>query len=382
MNSYLAERIRQFKEAGPNAGQPIYLRLRKMLEEMILGGELPDGYRLPSDREFSELLGVNHITLGKAFNELRRRGLLERGRLRGTFVKAPAGTPDTVPGEKSKLVAVIFDNVSRQTFQSELFVALHDHLLEIGKEILFLSSSGREDIQLEQIQGILQRPNCCGCLVWSILDGSRVRQLMQMKPVDFPLIFMDKRYPDAGHDVVIYDSLNAGMEIGRHFIRQGYEKFIFLSHVDRMKYSSIQDRLQGLRQSAAERNLPPKAIQTISYRDIAEIDPAKLMEKCRGGVLVTAYNTEAQEIATQFQSAGMEYLKLHPFVTFGPIIHGAPVPGVFEYNFNIDEFARKAVELLQERLNGVNGPWKVCTAKGELKRNPSTKYSIAESIPK
>ncbi len=59
MNLSLMKRIRQFKEAEPGISQPIYLRLRKMLEEMILGGELPDGYRLPRFWHWSANIRMN-----------------------------------------------------------------------------------------------------------------------------------------------------------------------------------------------------------------------------------------------------------------------------------------------------------------------------------
>lgn len=368
--------IDRFESAKLGAG-PVYLRLRKILENMILAGELADGCRLPPDTEFSKLLGVNHITLGKALNELRRQGLLNRRRSYGTFVKAPAAVTNEEPGEKSKLVAVIFDNVNPQTFQSELFVALHSELLKIGKEMLFLSSSGNHAIQYEQIHGILRQPNCCGCLVWSILESAQVRELMKIKPPDFPLVFMDKYYDDAGHDAVVYDGMSGGLEIGRHFIRQGWQKFIFLIREGKLNFSSIQDRLNGLKRSIAEYNLSPEAIETIAYRQIADFDSAGLLKKLDDAVLVTAYIAEARDVATYLNKSGHKQ-RITSLVTFGPLVSGNSVENILECDFDINELARQAVGLLQERIGGNHYDWKIIKIKGKLYQN--TALPVQEPI--
>src|SRR6185312_9296049 len=55
----------------------------------IRRGRLSAGDRLAPERELAESLGVSRMTVRQAYEGLERRGLIERGVGRGTFVSAP-----------------------------------------------------------------------------------------------------------------------------------------------------------------------------------------------------------------------------------------------------------------------------------------------------
>lgn len=368
MNQELLKQIREIRNGEGDNSLPVYLRIRKALEELILSGALPDGCRLPPDRKLSEMLNTTHITLGKALNELRDQGLLGRSRSLGTFVKAPREQAEIIPGERNKLVAVIFDQTTQSTFQSGLFISLHHYLQKAGLEILFLSSNGSVETQFEQLKGILSKPTCCGCLVWSILKAAHVRELMQIKPAYFPLILLDKYYEDAGHDAVIYDSLAGGLEIGRYFLRRGWKKFIFLVRRETLEYSSIRDRLNGLKRIVAENNLNPDAVEVVSYRDIAELNADDFVEKCRNAVLVSSYIREAEDILSFLNSSGRDAGAIKAHGAFNTNHPGLFPHEVLEYDFSGDDLAEKAVALLLSRLNGDRGAWKRLAVKGRLNK--------------
>ena len=57
--------------------------------DQIESGELSPGDRLPSERELSERLGVNRMTLRRALELLETQGLLARRRGNGTYVAEP-----------------------------------------------------------------------------------------------------------------------------------------------------------------------------------------------------------------------------------------------------------------------------------------------------
>jgi GntR family transcriptional regulator len=68
---------------------PLYLQLTAQLTAMIHKGELKANYRLPSERELSEMLNVSRITTRLALQELLESGLVYREQGRGTFVAEP-----------------------------------------------------------------------------------------------------------------------------------------------------------------------------------------------------------------------------------------------------------------------------------------------------
>jgi GntR family transcriptional regulator len=70
--------------------EPAWAQIEAQLAERIESGGLPVGERLPPERELAATLGVSRMTVRQALGALARRGLLERGVGRGTFVLAPA----------------------------------------------------------------------------------------------------------------------------------------------------------------------------------------------------------------------------------------------------------------------------------------------------
>jgi GntR family transcriptional regulator len=71
------------------ASSPVYVRIAENLFTQIESGELGPGDRLPPERELSEKLGVNRLTIRRALQKLELQGLLTRRQGAGTFVSEP-----------------------------------------------------------------------------------------------------------------------------------------------------------------------------------------------------------------------------------------------------------------------------------------------------
>ncbi len=71
---------------NPNSGIPLYVQLQQQLQQRILSGQLVDGERLPSVRDFSAEVGINPLTVAKVYQVLEREGFVETRRGMGTFV--------------------------------------------------------------------------------------------------------------------------------------------------------------------------------------------------------------------------------------------------------------------------------------------------------
>jgi len=69
-----------------NDKQPIYRQLRDLVAERIMDGSFPEGEAIPSVRQVSADYKINHLTVGKAYQELVNEGLLEKRRGLGMFV--------------------------------------------------------------------------------------------------------------------------------------------------------------------------------------------------------------------------------------------------------------------------------------------------------
>jgi GntR family transcriptional regulator len=71
------------------AGRPAYQQLEAQVADAVARGALGPGDRLPPERDLAHRLGVSRMTIRQAFDALARRGLVERGVGRGTFIAAP-----------------------------------------------------------------------------------------------------------------------------------------------------------------------------------------------------------------------------------------------------------------------------------------------------
>lgn len=68
---------------------PLYIQLAEGLIAKIESGELAPGEQLPPERELSDSLGVNRMTLRRALQVLESQGLIIRKHGVGTFIAEP-----------------------------------------------------------------------------------------------------------------------------------------------------------------------------------------------------------------------------------------------------------------------------------------------------
>jgi GntR family transcriptional regulator len=73
-----------------NDNQPIYRQLRNMVVERIMDGSFVEGEAVPSVRQVAADYQINHLTVGKAYQELVDLGLLQKRRGLGMHVTAGA----------------------------------------------------------------------------------------------------------------------------------------------------------------------------------------------------------------------------------------------------------------------------------------------------
>lgn len=77
--------LKQFHLEGAGSGLPLYQQLENMVAKAVEAGRLAAGDRMPSVRDLAAHLGVNAVTVSKAYRELARQGIVG-GRGRGGTV--------------------------------------------------------------------------------------------------------------------------------------------------------------------------------------------------------------------------------------------------------------------------------------------------------
>ncbi|HTF57390.1 MAG TPA: PLP-dependent aminotransferase family protein [Planctomycetota bacterium] len=85
----------------PDGAAPLYRRIEQSIRSGISEGRLKPGDRIPSVVDVAEELGINKLTVLKAFQRLEKAGIVRSEVGRGTFV-ASEGSPPAPPGAEPR----------------------------------------------------------------------------------------------------------------------------------------------------------------------------------------------------------------------------------------------------------------------------------------
>lgn len=118
-------------EIDLHAEEPIYQQLQKQIILGLAKGELAIGEQLPSVRQLADELGVNMMTISKAYNALKTDGYLVTNRRNGTVVSQPAA----------------FSTSQEKNYQQAILQLLADAYLH-GKEKQAILGEIAEQLQL------------------------------------------------------------------------------------------------------------------------------------------------------------------------------------------------------------------------------------------
>ncbi|MBN8875788.1 MAG: PLP-dependent aminotransferase family protein [Rhodospirillales bacterium] len=102
------------------AARTLYGAIATAIERDIQAGRLLPGTRLPPQRSLAARLGVDLTTVTRAYAEAQRRGLLEAGVGRGTFVRAPRPAPSPLLDMTMNLPPLPQDPALRGAFAATL----------------------------------------------------------------------------------------------------------------------------------------------------------------------------------------------------------------------------------------------------------------------
>jgi DNA-binding LacI/PurR family transcriptional regulator len=369
MENYLDE-LKKIVAGRDESGRPIYLQLQDSMSQMISDGRIPDGTRLPPDTVLAGMLGISHITWAKVLNALRQRGIAERSRQRGTFIRRPRRTAAMAEG-KSNVIAIFMDTITPQNMNSDFMETLQEELSRHGFRPAFISAAESSQIQYSQVVNAMNMPECCGGLIWSLMDGSQVQSLLEIRPVAWPLVFMAADHALDGekkHSFLHYDGFNAGLEIAERFIASG-GKYVSVLLCERHLYQSGLQRLQGIEEAFARAELPAKNVEVIRWENEEET-LEKVLNRRPDSLLVAVAPMEIKLLKKALLSKNM------PLSALGKAI-GITPSGFSEdhlwnlplYLFDTRELCRQAVDVLLKHLNEPDTPCRYQLLKGKFQNH-------------
>lgn len=111
-------------EKGPKDRQtPMYEQIMRRIDSAIASGQIPNGTKMPTNRELATMLNIDRSTVARAYLELQLAGLIESHVGRGTFVKSGSRN---IPSLKPQSFAAHATNVSMPVAWSEKYAHSKD----------------------------------------------------------------------------------------------------------------------------------------------------------------------------------------------------------------------------------------------------------------
>lgn len=369
MENYLDE-LKKIVAGRDKSGRPIYLQLRDSMSQMISDGRIPDGTRLPPDTVLAGMLGISHITWAKVLNALRQRGIAERSRQRGTFIRRPRRTAAMAEG-KNNVIPVFMDTITPLEMNSDFMDTLQEELSRNGFRPAFISAAESSQIQYAQVLNAMNMPECCGGLIWSLMDDTQIQSLFEILPPAWPLVFMAADHVLDGekkHSFLHYDGFHAGMEIAERFIASG-GRYISVLLCERHLYQSGLQRLQGIEEAFSRADLPAENVEVIRWENEEET-LLKVLNRRPDSLLVAIAPMEIKLLKKALLSKNMPLDSLGKAIGITP--SGFPEDHLWDlplYLFDTRELCRQAVDVLLKHLKDPESPFCHKLLKGKIQKH-------------
>jgi len=116
----------------PHSGIPVYRQLVEQIRFSLASGVLQAGEEIPSTRALSAKLGVNPMTVSKAFGILEKDGVLERRPGRPNVVRARPQRATRLE-QLEKALRPVATKVRQLNLEPKTAIQVFRRLLEDGK---------------------------------------------------------------------------------------------------------------------------------------------------------------------------------------------------------------------------------------------------------
>ena len=241
------------ERVDPENPLPLYFQVYKALLDRIEGGEFAPGSYLPPERQLTEDYGVSRITVIKALSGLENERYVKRQQGRGTIVLDPAERAISVaPEARRRSIAFICHTLDHpylfQILQGIARTASRQHF-----NLQVISSYGVDDMEELHIKEALAR-SVDGLIVYPHHGYQNVALYRELQQQHFPIVMVDRYYPQIETDRVIFDDEVASFELTTQLLERGHRRIAVIPYFE-VEATSVNHRLSGYRRALQQQGL-------------------------------------------------------------------------------------------------------------------------------
>src|SRR3989339_844097 len=105
----------QFPKPNFSSSKPLSEQVSAIIEQKILGREIPVGKKIPPQEELRKAFGVGLVTVKTALADLTRQGYISRRPKHGTIVISAKPGREAAAAEKNTVCLVVCTGIEKQT---------------------------------------------------------------------------------------------------------------------------------------------------------------------------------------------------------------------------------------------------------------------------
>ncbi|MBW7454317.1 GntR family transcriptional regulator [Paenibacillus sepulcri] len=279
---------------------PKYQLVKDYVLLQIEKNELGKDDRIPSESEFSKLLGVSSITVRKALTELVNEGVIYRVRGKGSFV---ANQEASVNKTSNYVTFIISGNEMYDSSYMQIIKGVQSFLNQQGCKLIIEFVENDVEQERELILKLIQSENR-GLLIYSANPDAAKEYLNEIRKKSIPFVMLD-RFP-SGYPVNCitcnnHDGAYAAVE---YLIAQGHRNIGFAAYDFHL--STENERYNGYRNAMVNASRTPDDDILYLQRDL---DYSKLLSQIQKGELTALFcvnDRRALEVIEQLTLQGIK----------------------------------------------------------------------------
>lgn len=239
---------------------PLYQQLYDYVLDEIQAGRLKPGDRILSEKELAERFQVSRITSKKALELLVQADVIERIPGKGSFVSSGGAAgltaSERMPGnglhKHRPIVGLVLPDFS-ETYGLELLHAIESACSERNFHLMMKRTYGSLDIETKAMRDFVQ-DGVAGIIMFPVHGEYYNPDLLRLVLDGFPLVLVDRYLSGIPASAVYTDNHQAGRIVTHYLLDSGHRHVAFIAPPSEHT-STIEDRLQGYKDSFIEHNL-------------------------------------------------------------------------------------------------------------------------------
>ncbi|MGL4346061.1 MAG: substrate-binding domain-containing protein [Cellulosilyticaceae bacterium] len=251
--------------------EPLYIRIRKYLLEVIEKNKETPDFKLPSENQLALKFGASRITAKNAILSLEKDGFVYRRQGKGTFITAKANQLDRLEEEKqSPTICLIVPGVQGQ-FIAKIAEGVQAFLQENKLKLSIMVTACNQKLEEEMIQTAIQN-NCKGLIIFPVDHNIYNKEIVKLSLRNFPVVLVDRYLAGMDISYVACDHYTAAYNGTKYLIERGHRHIGFIG-LEPDAASSVQERRNGYQRAMLDLTGEfDKSLQLSCEHNIAEFE--------------------------------------------------------------------------------------------------------------